>query len=99
MKRDTALEILSRHRPELAQRFGVTLLALFGSVARDEAGLGSDVDVLVEFAPEAHVGLFGFVRLRRHLESLLGAKVDLATFDALKPQLRERIVKELVHAT
>ena len=49
MKRDKVLEFLSSHRQELENRFGVCSLALFGSVARDEAGPESDIDVLIEF--------------------------------------------------
>jgi hypothetical protein len=95
MKRDEILQLLAAHRQELA-RFSVKSLAIFGSVARDEARLDSDVDILVEFA-EA-VGLFEFVRLKDYLETLLDRPVDLVSPDALKEQLRERILKEAVHA-
>ena len=50
MKRQKALDLLRKHSDEIAQ-FGVTSLRLFGSVARDEAAAGSDVDLLVEFEP------------------------------------------------
>ncbi len=66
MNRATALEILSRHRAEAEQRFGVKSLALFGSVARDEVGPDSDVDVLVEF--EQPPGLSEFMALKFWLE-------------------------------
>jgi predicted nucleotidyltransferase len=95
MKRDEILQLLAAHRQELA-RFSVKSLAIFGSVARDEARPDSDVDILVEFA-EA-VGLFEFVRLKDYLETLLDRPVDLVSPDALKEQLRERILKEAVHA-
>jgi predicted nucleotidyltransferase len=49
MNRQRALELLTRSKPELQTRFGVTRLALFGSTARDEASGGSDVDILVAF--------------------------------------------------
>ena len=61
MKRDEVLKILADHRDELRQQFGVKSLALFGSVARDEATETSDVDLLVEF--ERPVGLFGLFAL------------------------------------
>ena len=69
---------------------------LFGSVARNEATAGSDVDVLVDFS--APVTLFQFVRLRRRLEVVLGRRVDLVTREALKPQLRDRILSEAIRA-
>ena len=57
MKRAAALEILTKSKPTLAQRFGVTRLALFGSTARDVARIESDIDILVAFdgtATSAH---------------------------------------------
>ena len=98
MRCDEAIKKLKNHLPELQARFGVAQLSVFGSVARNEAGPKSDVDILVEFSPEAHVGLFGFVRLQRRLGEILGARVDLATPGALKRQLREQVLKERVRA-
>jgi uncharacterized protein len=95
MRRGEILQLLKAHRQELA-RFAVKSLTIFGSVARDEARPDSDVDILVEFAEP--VGLFEFVRLKNYLETLLDRPVDLVTPDALKEQLRERILKEAVHA-
>ena len=65
-------------------------------MARDAAGEGSDVDVLVEF--DRPIGLFAFIDLRDYLGQLLGRRVDLVTVEALKPQLRERILAEAVRA-
>jgi predicted nucleotidyltransferase len=95
MRRDQVLERLSSHRTEL-EGFRVASISVFGSVARDEAQEGSDVDLLVEFSEP--VGLFHFVRLKRYLEELLGARVDLVTPGALKAQLREQILSEAIRA-
>ncbi len=95
MRRDEALRILAEHREEIAA-FGVKSLAIFGSVARDEAGPDSDVDVLVEFG--VPVGYFEFFRFQRYLEGLLSRRVDLVTPDSIKPRLKERILGEAVHA-
>lgn len=95
MRREEALRILHEHRPNL-QRLGVKSLALFGSVARDEAEPGSDVDVLVEFSEP--VGFFRFLDVKAYLEELLGCRVDLVTPDALRPQLRQRVLGDLIHA-
>ena len=78
----------------MAERFGVQSLALFGSVARDEATAKSDVDLLVEF--NRPVGYFGLFALQDYLEQLLGCPVDIGTPDSLKPYLRERIQGELL---
>lgn len=94
MKRDEALRILSEHREELKE-FGVRRLAIFGSVARNEAGPESDVDVLVEF-DDRPIGLFELVDLQHYLEELLGCEVDVGTFRSLKRRLRERVLEEAV---
>lgn len=74
------------------ERLSVARVALFGSVARGEESVGSDVDLLVEFARP--VGLFHFVHVKRFLEELLGRPVDLVTPDALHPALRDAILAE-----
>jgi uncharacterized protein len=96
MKRDDVLEIIASHRAELGSKFRVKSLALFGSVARDEAAADSDVDFLVEF-DGGPVGLFHLSRTQHYLEDILGVpRVDLALHDALKPAIRERTLKETV---
>lgn len=97
----TCDDVLSKLRGEndTLRRFAVRSLAVFGSVARGEARDGSDVDILVEFEPGARTGLFELVRLQRHLSALLGAPVDLVTPASLRPEMREVILREAVHAT
>ena len=70
MNRAQALQVLTRAKPELAQRFGVVRLALFGSTARDEARPGSDVDIVVSFdGPATSQRYFG---VQFHLEDAPG---------------------------
>ncbi len=95
MKREEAIRQIAERRADL-RTLGVGSLALFGSAARDEASEESDLDVLVEFSQP--VGLFRFLDVKAYLEGLLGCEVDLVTPDALKPQLRERIMREAVRA-
>ena len=52
MRRDAALKVLREHKQGLEERYGITRLGIFGSVARDEAAGRSDVDVVVEMAPD-----------------------------------------------
>jgi predicted nucleotidyltransferase len=94
MSRQEVLATLKAQQAALHQRFGVVQLTLFGSVARDEATAGSDVDLLVEF--DKPVGLFSFLELQEHLEALLGCTVDLGTRRSLKPGLRARVMAEAV---
>lgn len=93
MDRDTALRIIAEHRAELDAQ-AVESISLFGSVARDEAGPESDVDLLVSFTRP--VGLFHLSRLKRLLDGWLQAPVDLVTRNALRPQFRERVLGEAI---
>ena len=97
MKQDVVLKILKQKNAELVRQFGVKSLFLFGSVARNEATVVSDVDLLVEFSRP--VGYFGLFALQDYLEKLLGCPVDLGTLDSLKPDMRERVMGELIHVT
>ena len=98
MRRAEAMAILNAALPELRSRYAVRDIAVFGSVARDEAGPGSDVDVLVEFEVGQAGGYFKFFALQEDLERRMRQPVDLVTPDALKHQLRERILAEAIHA-
>jgi predicted nucleotidyltransferase len=95
MRRVELLEFLANHREVLNRDFRVKSLELFGSVARDEATIHSDVDLLVEF--DRPTGLFGLFRLQDYLEDQLGCRVDLGTRGSLKPQLRQRVLAEAIH--
>ena len=82
------------HKPELAQRFDVQELALFGSVARGDASRESDIDILVSFdGPATSARYFGTLF---YLEDLFGCVIDLVTQKALRSELRPRIERELV---
>ncbi|HEY0784154.1 MAG TPA: nucleotidyltransferase family protein [Thermoanaerobaculia bacterium] len=82
MTRDEILAWLSSHRGEMEERFGVSSLALFGSMARDEAGPDSDLDLLVEFRETP--GLSEYMRFKFWLEDHLDKPVDLVMRGALK---------------
>ena len=95
MGREEALRILGEHKAEIAA-FGVISLYLFGSVARNEAGNNSDVDLMVEFG--VPVGLFEFIDFQMYLERLLGRRVDLVTPDGLRERLKEHVWREAIRA-
>jgi predicted nucleotidyltransferase len=97
MNKEQVIAILADNINKI-RAFHVRSLYLFGSVVRGEATAISDIDILVEFEQDAHVGLFEFARLQRMLSSLLGCHVDISTAEALHPALKDRILKEAVHA-
>lgn len=85
--------ILRERRGELAIRYGVTEIGIFGSCMRGDASVHSDIDVLVSF--NRPVGFFEFLELEDVLSDWLGAKVDLVTRAALKPHIGRRIFSEV----
>lgn len=74
------------------RRAGILRLSFFGSVLREDFGPESDVDVLVELAPDVGIGLLEFVALQRELGELLGREVDLHTPASLSHFFREDVV-------
>lgn len=79
---------------EFCRRNHIRRLALFGSVLRDDFGPDSDVDVLVEFEPGAHVGLMRLAGMEIELGDLLGHKVDLNTPGFLSRYFRDQVLAE-----
>lgn len=92
MKKDEIEAILKAHKQELATRFFVEKIGLFGSYARNEQNEESDIDILVEFSRP--VG-FEFLDLKDYLETIFKSPVDLVTVNALKPFLRNEILGEV----
>lgn len=85
---------LSELLPEVREQFDVEDLWVFGSVARDEAGDESDLDLIVDFDGPATFD--NYMGLKFFLEDTLDLDVDLATRKALHPRLRDRIGREAV---
>lgn len=85
-----------RARKEELRHRGVARLWIFGSLVRGETGPDSDIDLLVDFDPEAKVTLTGVSRLRQDLEDLLGARIDLAERRTLKSHVREAAEQDAV---
>jgi predicted nucleotidyltransferase len=77
---------------EFCRRHHVKSLAFFGSVLRDDFGPTSDVDVLVEFEPDAAVGFMALSRMRRELSGMFGRPVDLVPRNGLKPLIRDAVL-------
>ncbi len=90
---DEIKDTLRSHRDDLRLKYHVKNIGIFGSFARGEENNRSDIDILVDF--DEPIG-WEYVDLIAYLESILGMKVDLATPMALKRQIKENILKEVV---
>ncbi len=90
------LGILRKHIKDLG-RFHVASLAIFGSVARGEERVDSDIDFLVKF--DGPTKFDWYMDLKEFLENLLGRKIDLVTEAGLKPIARACIEKDLIRVT
>jgi len=91
-----AVRRLREHRDELFKRFDLDRLVVFGSMARGDAGPGSDVDVLVSFR-EGRKTFDNYIDLKLFLEDLLRREVDLVTLDYMRPRVRARVLGEIVY--
>lgn len=90
-------EILEPHRKEIcevASRHGVMRLRVFGSVGRGDARADSDIDLLVDLAPDR--SLLDVIAVKQDLEDMLGRRVDVLTPMAISPYLREQVLREAV---
>lgn len=97
MDREEVIATLRAHEGEL-RAAGVLHLSLFGSVARNQSGAQSDVDLMAEFDTSRQYSLLDRVRLQNRLADILGVSVDLAPVRTLKYDLRERAMHEAVIA-
>jgi len=93
MTPEEAIGILIRNKEKIFH-FGVKSIALFGSVARDEASVDSDVDILVEFEPTPSFRSYALLNI--YLEDILGKKVDLVDWDMLRPEIRSNVEKDAI---
>lgn len=95
MNQDSVISILRAHETEL-KSLGIIGIALFGSVARGEAG--NDVDLMAEFDESRRLTLLDMVKFERRLSAMIGAPVDLASWKLLKDSVRERSLQEAIVA-
>jgi predicted nucleotidyltransferase len=92
-----AIEILKKNENSIKKKYGVKKIGVFGSFARGEGKKGSDVDVLVDFKNGCKT-FDNYMELKFYLEDLFGRSIDLVTMEALRPQLKDNILQEVVYA-
>ncbi|CAN7205277.1 nucleotidyltransferase family protein [Neorhizobium sp. LjRoot104] len=90
MKRSEAIEKL-KQQADAIRALGATSLYLFGSVARDEAGPASDLDLFIDYDPQSRFNALDLVGIKLFLEDELATEVDITTRDSLHPILKDRI--------
>lgn len=94
MQNNNSIAKLKELKPILKDKYKVKKIGIFGSFARKEETENSDIDILVEFSED--IG-WEFIDLKNFLEKKLDRKVDLVTLEAIKPELKENILKEVVY--
>ena len=98
MTREDVLQVLRDHEAELRER-GVIHAALFGSLARGEAGPKSDIDIMVEFDPEAPITMWSYVGVIRYVQGLFGRRrTDVVNRLGLNKYIRPAAERDAVHA-
>ena len=90
------LKLLHNLLPELKRKYHIKKIGVFGSYARDEATIHSDVDILVEFGQNP--GLLKFIEIKNFLTQKIGIKVDLVDRNNMKEEIRDTILKEVIYA-
>lgn len=96
MTLSSGLELPTESVAEICRKYHVLELCVFGSAARGEMRPDSDIDLLVEFEPEASIGLFEFAGMEEELASLLKRKVDLVSKRGLKPRIRPHVLRDAI---
>ena len=97
MDSNEALQTLRRSEPNLRAR-GVRRAAVFGSVARGDSRRDSDIDIMVEIDPEAHLTVFDYVDLQDYIAGLFDRPVDVVNRDGLKSYVRPAATVDAIYA-
>jgi len=92
---DETRAILKEHKAEVVQKYRVRKIGIFGSYVRGEQNKRSDIDILVSFSGIPDV--FQYMELEDYLRSLLHRKVDLVRKEAIRPELKKRILREAIY--
>lgn len=98
MTREDVLQVLRDHEAQLREQ-GVIHAALFGSLARGDAGPKSDIDIMIEFDPDAPVTMWSYVAVIRYVQSLFGRRrTDVVNRLGINKYIRPSAERDAVHA-
>jgi len=96
IEKELVIKKLKEIKDYLRKEYGIENIGLFGSLVRNEQNESSDIDLLIEIQAEM-LSLIKYMKLKFFLEDVLGRKVDLVLNRAIKPRLRERILREVIY--
>lgn len=97
MRRDDIIAKLKEAEPALRAR-GIRRAAVFGSVARGDDRPDSDIDIMIEVDPEAHITVYDYVGLKEFVAGLFDGRVDVVSRDGLKPYVRPAATADAIYA-
>lgn len=97
MNRQDVIDILRRHQEALRAR-GVVHAALFGSVARGEEQPESDIDIVIDLAPDLDLDIYQYVGLTNYIEDLFPSPVDVVDRETIKPIIRDSVTHDSIYA-
>ena len=95
MTKQAILQILERRQPEVQAKFHAHIKGIFGSYARGDSTSRSDLDILVDFDPEAD--LFDFVGLCNFLEETFNCHVDLVPISSIREEIKAQVLEQAVY--
>ena len=95
MQKQDILNYLKSNQEYYYNQFGVEFIGLFGSFARDEANENSDIDILYKIKENEKLSIFSYLKLNKQLEDFFHKKIDLVRDEALKPQVKNYIKRDL----
>jgi len=90
-------DIIKKHKAELQKKYKVKDIGIFGSYVRGEQKIRSDVDILVEFNEEDIPGLYKFIEFEHYIEKIIRKKVDLVRRGAIRSELKDIILDEVIY--
>jgi uncharacterized protein len=93
---DEIITYLRQNMPLLNERFGVIRLGIFGSFARGEQSVTSDIDMVVEMDKDRK-NIHSFLKLKRFLEEEMSIEIDLGFEHSLRPAIKEKVIKQIIY--
>ena len=97
MNSSEALQTLRRFEPALRGR-GIKHAALFGSMVRGDNSSDSDIDIMVEFDPDARITVFDYVELKEYIAGLFDQPVDVVSSEGFKSYIRPKAMADAIYA-